>query len=181
MVNYPGGEENLRSKGLFQQYAETSKLTETNGEILTDSEVLLVENLWRKARRFKIELEDLLQEARLAKCSGEDVQEHLSRYVRQWGNDPCSAAELTTKEYKATLLEADAVNEVPLGSKIFDQARASLTENEYTAIELKFADMMSYSMVAEEMGISEFHAKRLIKKALLKLKRKMLPPAWKYI
>ncbi|MEN6440905.1 MAG: hypothetical protein ABFD97_20230 [Syntrophobacter sp.] len=90
--NYPGDGGNFQLKVQLQHIAETNKLVEANGEILTESEMLLVKNLWRKAKRFKIELEDLLQEARLAKCMGIDVKEHLERYIETWRRDVCSTA-----------------------------------------------------------------------------------------
>ena len=62
-------------------------------ELLTRDEIALVHSIWKKYARYKIELEDLLQEARLAKWLGRDVSEALCQYCEKWRHDPLSWAQ----------------------------------------------------------------------------------------
>jgi hypothetical protein len=61
-------------------------------EILTYAEIALVKAAWKQVKRYKVELEDLLQEARLAKYIGEDVRGHLDQYTQSWRGDVLSDA-----------------------------------------------------------------------------------------
>ena len=61
-------------------------------DILTKDEIRWIKNQWIKWKRFKIELEDLLQEARLAKWKGKNIQKALEEYYQNWSQDPLSYA-----------------------------------------------------------------------------------------
>ena len=61
-------------------------------ELLTRDEIALVRSIWKKYACYKIELEDLLQEACLAKWLGRDVSKALCQYCEKWRRDPLSRA-----------------------------------------------------------------------------------------
>jgi hypothetical protein len=61
-------------------------------EILTNAEIAQVKAAWRNVKRYKVELEDMMQEARLAKYIGEDVKGHMDQYMEHWRGDVLSDA-----------------------------------------------------------------------------------------
>jgi len=137
-----------------------------SGEVLTSDEIRFVKDLFKKVKEFKIELEDLYQEARLAKLSGESVSAHLEKYCATWSHDPCSFAE--NKEFNFTVPKN--ISEWTLAPEDWQTINETLSSKERWVVGL-FLDGLTQRDIGDRLGISHQTVGKILKKAISKIKK----------
>lgn len=136
-------------------------------EILSPKEIEFIRDLWRKYRRFKMELEDLLQEGRLLKFQNKDLKKELEKYCRNWSEDALSHS----SSFQEKCIEEEE-RESGYDPKILEYLHSILGKREWEIWSRKKIFNESIYQIALELELSERMVYKYLEKAEEKIAEK---------
>lgn len=120
-------------------------------EILSPKEIRLVKGIWQRYRQYKVELEDLLQEARMLKFQNKNIQTGLEKYCQHWNRDVLSrACPIKERNYEPETEEEDMPEE-----EILEYLRRILSARQFEVWYRAKVENCSIYQIAQEMGTKE--------------------------
>lgn len=120
-------------------------------EILTSEEIKQIRKIWLQKRHLKIELEDLLQEARLLKWRKEDIFEGLRRYCRNWSEEPLSYSQMLPPNLSIDFEEEEEKIKFPKG--LLEYLKGILTPRQFEVFYKVKVENLSPIQVSQELGL----------------------------
>jgi len=128
----------------------------------------IIEKFWRKYRKYKIEKEDLEQEASLAEFLKEDVEKHLFEYCEKWRRDRLSVAvNIGNKELLAKEEDEETMD---LNGYWLSKVKEVLTEKQFAIWYAVRVEGLSIYNAAKENCMSLRSAYDLLNRAQKKIK-----------
>jgi DNA-directed RNA polymerase specialized sigma24 family protein len=124
----------------------------------------LIYSFYKRYRRFKIELDDLKQEAELLQLQGKDISKGLEDYCYRWRSDRCSSAVPLQEWHKVTDV-AEIPELSPKAKIILGKVRQQLTPTEFQVWSSIVLLAMKQCDVADELGMSQGEVSKILARA----------------
>jgi DNA-directed RNA polymerase specialized sigma24 family protein len=126
----------------------------------------IIDKFWRRYKRYKIEREDLEQEAALAECLGEDIEKHLLNYCEKWRRDCLSTAVRLDDRFLPSKEEDEIVE---INGYLLSRIKEILTEKQFAVWYAVKIEGHSVYSIAQERGENVDTIYKILKRAQKKV------------